>query len=266
MKRLLSGLILALALVSSVAVADGQGMRLSGRTGGIPTQAQVTLAASQASGKMVWAPCGFRGRSINGSAGSATITVTGTAGANTQTIHWTPYDRPVFATRLVFANFDLTSSGEADRTSTEIWTPFTASLNYQMANVVPPPYLWNGASSTTLGAPQSPLPHGMIISDPLYYPMEANSSFGIRAAGQIAATTTYSGADYINTALGSITDTRLVAAPANPGGSGITSFTEADNRVGTGWTDQTTTKAAISASGQFYSFSPAIILCLMHPL
>lgn len=225
----------------------------------------IAALSSKTRGQMVWAPIGFRGRSINGSAGSGTITVTGTAGANTQTIGWTPATIPVFATRLVFANFDLTSSGEADRPSTEVWVPFTASLNYQMANTVPPPYLWNGASSISLTAPQSPLPHGMIISDPLYYPMDANNSFGIRAAGQIAATTTYSGADYINTVLGSVSDTRIVSGPSTPGGSGITNFTEADNRVGTGWTDQTTTKNAISASGQFYSFSPAIILGLMHP-
>lgn len=212
---------------------------------------------------MVWEPIFFRNRGVNGTGTTAkTITVTGAAGVNTQTIGWTPSTIPVLATKLVFANFDVTATGEADRPTAEVWNNLQASLNFQMVNSVPPIYTFNGASSTTLGAPQSPLPHGVIVSDPLNYPLPANNSFGIRTSGTVTGTVTYfpAAAAAVNTG-----STTLTTTPAVPGGSGITNFSEFDNALGTGFTSSVGSTTKLSNNGAGYSLQPTVVLGLMRP-
>lgn len=225
-----------------------------------------TLHAARVAGQDVWEPIFFRGRSINGTAGCAAITVSGTAGVNTQTIGWTPLNTPITATRVVFADFDETSTGLAYRPSTEIWTGLSASLNYQQKDTVPPAYTWNGAATTTLNPSQTPSQKGFIISDPLVYMVPANTQFGIRASAGIAVTTTVCGADYINTILGSISDTRFVSGVLSGGGGvSVTGFTEYDSRLGTGYASHTGDNTNVSSTGAFYTLTPAIVLALMHP-
>lgn len=230
-----------------------------------PTASEIIGTTAKTRGQQVLIPLSMRGRNINGTAGSGTITVTAAAGVNTQTMWWTPKNLPISALKVGFANFDMTATGEADRPALEVFSTLKASLNFQMVNSAPPPFLWSGAASTSLPAPQSPLPHGFILSDLLNYTIPANNSFMVRASGGVASTVTINGADYINTVLGSISDTRVVSGPATPGGSGITGYTEFDSRLGTGFTDHTGDDTNVSSTGAFYTLSPSIILGLCHP-
>lgn len=221
------------------------------------------ISGLSSSANMVWAPIGYHTRGVNGTGGTNTITCTGTCGTNTQTIYITPASTPIFGIKLVLPNFDLTASGEADRPTGEVWNGLAASLNFQQIGT-PKNFTFYGALTNSILAPQSPDVHSFIVTDPLNYPMPANNFFAIRIAGSLAGTTSYSGADFQNPGAGSVSDTRIVTGAATPGGSGITGFSEFDNRVATGWTNQTGVNTNLTASGASYSLTPAIILGLMH--
>ncbi len=201
----------------------------------------------------VFVPVGARGRGIPGTAG----TTTGAFDSfNGQNIFWAPLDQPITAMKVVYADWEMSAAGPVAKAAGAVFNNFAVGLNVQQ--VSQGSFLFSGGASTTLGAPSSPASFSYVMSDEKAVTIAANNSFGIRMYGSMTVGTDYATADYQNAAGGT---TRLVSAPATPGGGAITGYTEGLTRASA--TPNTTTGITNPSHTGVGWLPPSIVLAKM---
>ncbi|MBV9735328.1 MAG: SGNH/GDSL hydrolase family protein [Acidisphaera sp.] len=156
----------------------------------------------------VWVPVGFRARGAPGSG----YNETNAANNSFQDVTaWAaPANTTVKALRLVYPGFDVTTSGEVDRTVT-----VTGAASVQYSGVVYPAKF--GGRRQLLIEPM----HDVVVSDPIPVSLPAGAQFFVRTWGQISGGTSWWLADYATPASGS---TRL-SGEANARGSSLADHT-----------------------------------------
>lgn len=229
-------------------MATSLGLGLGRSFLGIATNASVPVGD-------VWVPVGARGRGIMGTAGTSTGAFDSFNGQN---IYWGLSDTAISSMKVAWADWEMQATGPTAKASGAVFNNFSAGLNYQQ--VSQGDFLFAGAATGTLGAPQTTSAFSYLMSDAKSVTVAANNSFGIRMFGNMTVGTNYGLADYQGSAV--LNATRLISAPATPGGSAITGYTEGLTRANT-LTDGTAGTANPSHTGLGW-LPPTLVLGLVN--